>query len=230
MDIHDTELSLDKPEPGRWGTAEARERGPARQAVTDEDQSYVGVVTRAVSWVIDAVAINVAAIATGLGIELFLSIFPVRPSFASVLKPIAAAAYVVWAAAYFVVFWSWTGQTLGARLMQIRLVRRNGGRVKPARALVRWIGMNLAMIPLFAGFYPILVGRRGFPDWLAHTQVLPAPQLSIAEKGQAAMRQARQAKRRGAIPLGYEPGPSAVSDGGVPPLEAPERSSQTPLN
>jgi len=225
-----TELSLDTCEPRLWGLAEQRECGSARQAVTDEDQSYVGVVTRAVSWVIDAVAINVAAIATGLGIELFLSIFPVTPSFASVLKPIAAAAYVVWAAAYFVVFWSWTGQTLGARVMQIRLVRGKGGKVRPARAFVRWIGMNLAMIPLFAGFAPILIGRRGFPDWLAHTQVLPAPQLSIAEKGRATMRQAREAQRARAIPPGYEPTESAPSDGGAPPLEAPERSSQTPLN
>jgi len=197
-----------------------------------DDQSYVGVATRAVSWVIDAIAINVAAIATGLGAELFLSIFPVRPGFAAVLKPIAAAAYVIWAGAYFVVFWSWTGQTLGARVMQIRLVRPNEGRIKPARAVVRWIGMNLAMIPLFAGFAPILVGRRGFPDWLARTVVLPAPQLSMAEKGRATMRRAREAERgrNGAIAPGYEPRPSASGDGGASPLQAPERSSQTQGN
>jgi hypothetical protein len=113
-----------------------------------EHKRFVGVVTRATSWVLDAIAINLVAIITGLGAELIFSIFPVSPHFASVLKPIAGAIYIVWAGAYFVVFWSWTGQTLGARTMQIRLIARNGGRVKPARAVVRWVGMNLAMLQL----------------------------------------------------------------------------------
>ena len=120
----------------------------------------MGIVTRAVSWLPDAIAINVVAIATGLGAELVLSIFPVSRDLASVLKPIAGVAYIVWTGLYFVVFWSWTGQTLGARTMQIQLVSANGGRVKPARAVVRWVGMNLAMVPLFAGFAPILFKRR----------------------------------------------------------------------
>jgi uncharacterized RDD family membrane protein YckC len=166
--------------------------GPA----ADERQQFVGVVTRAVSWVIDAVVINLVAIMSGLGAELFFSIFPVSSHFASVLKPIAAVVYVVWTCAYFLVFWWWTGQTLGARMMQIRLVPARGGRVKPGRALVRWVGMNLAMIPLFLGFAPILVGRRGFPDWLAHTLVLPAPQLSIAGSRRAALRQAANDDQR----------------------------------
>ncbi|MGZ6640031.1 MAG: hypothetical protein ACXVII_45415 [Solirubrobacteraceae bacterium] len=59
-------------------------------------------------------------------------------------------------------------------------------RVKPARALMRWVGMNLAMVPLFAGYVPILFRRRGFPDWLAKTLVLGAPQLSRSAAGNAA--------------------------------------------
>jgi uncharacterized RDD family membrane protein YckC len=153
-----------------------------------EQQRFIGVVTRATSWVLDAIAINLVAIITGLGAELIFSIFPVSPHFASVLKPIAGVVYIVWAGAYFVGFWSWTGQTLGARTMQIRLIARNGGRVKPARALVRWVGMNLAMLPLFLGFAPILFGRRGFPDWLAHTDVVEARQLSLAQARMAALR------------------------------------------
>jgi len=37
------------------------------------------------------------------------------------------------------------------------------------------------MLPLFAGYAPILFRRRGFPDWLAHTLVLEAQQESLAE-------------------------------------------------
>jgi len=212
--------------------AEPQDRGPADPIVPDETRPFVGVVTRAVSWVIDAVAINVAAIVTGLGIELFLSIFPVRPSFASILKPIAAAAYVVWTCAYFVVFWSWTGQTLGARMMQIRLVAADGRRVRPPRAVVRWVGMNLAMIPLFAGFAPILVRRRGFPDWLAHTAVLAAPQLSIAERGRATIRQARddQHGHVPAMPSGYARSTPASADGGGPRTPSQPAYVDGPLN
>lgn len=172
------------------GVVEPVVGGAPVQPAPVEQKHFVGVVTRATSWVLDAIAINVVAIVTGLGAELIFSIFPVSPAFASVLKPIAGAAYIVWGAAYFVGFWSWTGQTLGARVMQIRLIPAKGGRVKPARALVRWVGMNLAMIPLFAGFAPILVGRRGFPDWLAHTEVVEARQLSLAAARMATLRAA----------------------------------------
>jgi hypothetical protein len=89
--------------------------------------------------------------------------------------------------------------------------------------------MNLAMLPLFAGFAPILVGRRGFPDWLAHTAVLTAPQLSMAEAGRAALRQAHadERARSPAIAPGSEPSASASGDGG-PPSGVCQRSSYTP--
>jgi uncharacterized RDD family membrane protein YckC len=186
----------------------------AAPAPAPDQGRFVGVVTRATSWVLDAIAINLVAIITGLGAELIFSIFPVSPHFASILKPIAGAIYIVWAGAYFVVFWSWTGQTLGARTMQIRLVAANGRRVKPARAVVRWVGMNLAMLPLFAGFAPILFGRRGFPDWLAHTDVVEARQLSLAQARMAALRGA--ANGRGGPPGGPPGGPLGGPPGGSP--------------
>lgn len=179
------------------------------QATLDEHERHVGIVTRAVSWVLDAVLINVVAIIVGIGVELFLSIFPLSPDLSSVLKPVAAVVYAFWAAAYFVVFWSSTGQTPGARLMQIRLVTAKMERLKPRRALLRWIGMNLAMVPLFAGFVPILFGRRGFPDWLAHTLVLDAPQTSLAETRRAAKRAARDTANDGRARLPREPGSSS---------------------
>jgi uncharacterized RDD family membrane protein YckC len=154
------------------------------------EESQIGLVTRGVSWVLDAVLINLVAIITGLGIELIVSIFPLSKNLSSVMKPIAGVAYAVWCGLYFIVFWSTTGQTPGARVMQIRLVTADRKRLKPYRALVRWIGMNLAMLPLFLGFAPIAFRRRGFPDWLAHTLVLDAPQLSIAQARLAANRSA----------------------------------------
>jgi uncharacterized RDD family membrane protein YckC len=168
-----------------------------------------------VSWVLDAVAINAVAIGAGLGAQLVFSIFPISTSLGSVLKPVAGAVYVVWIAAYFVLFWWWTGQTLGARVMQIRLLTATEGRVKPARGLVRWVGMNLAMLPLFLGFAPILFGRRGFPDWLAHTKVVDAPQLSLAQAATSRTGRDAQRGRTPAIARGREPSGPASGDGGA---------------
>jgi len=161
-----------------------------------------------------------------------LSIFPVSPNFASVLKPIAGIVYIVWCGLCFVLFWSWTGQTLGARTMQIRVVTTNVGRVKPARAVVRWVGMNLAMLPLFAGFAPILFGRRGFPDWLARTVVINAPQRSLAQAREATLRKARedQRPRPAVIAAGSEPNASASGDGAGSRRETREGLGHTPVD
>jgi uncharacterized RDD family membrane protein YckC len=167
------------------GAAVTTQPPPGAEPVT------VGVVTRAVSWGIDAVLINLVAIITGVGISLLVAMFPFLKQLKPLLAPLAGAAYVLWVTAYFVAFWSTTGQTPGARLMQIRLVTASHERLKPRRALLRFIGMNLAALPLFAGYVPILFKRRGFPDWLARTLVLDAPQLSLAELRRVAKRAER---------------------------------------
>ncbi len=149
------------------------------------DARGVGVATRAVSWTLDAIVINVVATLVGAGTALVLSIFPLGKHAQPAFKLVAGGVYVIWCAAYFVAFWSTTGQTIGARIMRIRLLTPARGRVRVPRALIRWIGMNLAMLPLFAGYVPILFGRRGFPDWLAHTSVIDAPQDSLAVRRRA---------------------------------------------
>jgi uncharacterized RDD family membrane protein YckC len=162
----------------------------------------VGLVTRAVSWAMDLLLINLVAIITGLGAELVTSMFPITKNLKPLFVAIAGVVYVTWAAAYFVVFWSISGQTPGARVMQVRLVTVGGGKVRPGRALVRWIGMNLAMVPLPWGFVPIPFRRLGFPDWLAHTRVIEAPGLSIAEARRGRMRGTRSRPPLAAPPPG----------------------------
>jgi uncharacterized RDD family membrane protein YckC len=197
------------------GVTKSLDRASPGDTAPDDEADFVGVVTRAVSWVVDALLINLAAIMTGLGAALVLSIFPLAKSAQPVLQAVAGAAYVLWTAAYFVAFWATTGQTPGARVMQIRLVVPAGRRVRPVRALLRWVGMNLAMLPLFAGYLPIVFGRRGFPDWLARTSVIPAPQVSLAEARQASLRAARDGSGRPPVPALPQTatGPNDASDG-----------------
>lgn len=155
-------------------------RVPRTAADQDVDRR-VGAITRAIAWIVDVLIIDLVSILTGVGVALVARVIPTFHIDQTLVQVIAGVVYVVWSAAYFVVFWATTGQTPGARVMQIRLLGPQQQRVKVARALVRWVGMQLAILPLFAGYAPLLIGRRPFPDWLAHTSVEDAPDDSIAK-------------------------------------------------
>jgi uncharacterized RDD family membrane protein YckC len=175
---------------------------PAGKAPTGttlaQDLSYVGLATRIVSFVVDAALITFVDIVVGVGAALILSLLHIPHDLRTILAVIGAALYVLGSILYFAIFWSTTGQTPGARVMQIRVVSSAGDRVKPRSAVVRCVGVLLAALPLFAGFVPILFDarRRGFQDWLAHTAVVNAPGLSIAEVSRAKQRAIREASRQ----------------------------------
>ncbi len=158
---------------------------------------YVGLITRLIAFVLDAVVINAVAILVEVGLALILSLFHLPKDLKTVIAALGGAAYVLWTIAYFVTFWSTTGQTPGARVMQIRVVTAAGGRLEARRGLRRCIGMLLAALPLFAGYALVLFDptRRGFHDRLAGTVVVEVPQLSVAEVRRAAMRAAYDSAR-----------------------------------
>jgi uncharacterized RDD family membrane protein YckC len=62
------------------------------------------------------------------------------------------------------------------RLMEIRVMGPSGEPPGVARSIVRLVGLGLAILPLFAGFLPVLVDdrRRGLHDFLAGTVVVHA--------------------------------------------------------
>lgn len=144
---------------------------------------YVGLATRAISFAIDAAVINLIATIVGVAAALILSLVHLPHGVQTVLAVIGGLAYVFWLVGYFVVFWSTTGQTPGARVMQIRVLGADAPAVKPQRALLRCAGLLVAAVPLFLGFAPVLFDdrRRAFQDWLAGTVVVDVPQLSIAQ-------------------------------------------------
>jgi uncharacterized RDD family membrane protein YckC len=136
---------------------------------------YAGIATRAVALAIDAVLSQgifiVGAALLGLAGSL---VGELRPAW--LVAFLAAAGWVLTGTTYFAGFWSVTGQTPGMRLMRIRVVARDGAPPHAARALIRVVGLVLAIIPVFAGFIPVLIDnrRRGLPDFLAGTVVVYA--------------------------------------------------------
>jgi len=130
-----------------------------------------------------------------LTIVLFMSVVGISALVASLvggLRPawpagaLLASGWFLIAGTYFVLFWSTAGQTPGMRLLRVRVRTRglDGDSPSIGRSLVRLVGLVLAIVPMFAGFIPVLFTerRRGLPDFLAGTVVVyedaPAPATS----------------------------------------------------
>jgi uncharacterized RDD family membrane protein YckC len=136
---------------------------------------YQGLVTRAIAFTIDAAVINVVAVVAAAATALVVSALSLSDQLDPVLVALGGTLFLLWSAAYFVTFWSSTGQTPGNRVMEIRVVRARDGRaLSVRRAVLRLVGLVLAALPLFAGFLPILIDdrRRGLHDMLAATVVV----------------------------------------------------------
>jgi uncharacterized RDD family membrane protein YckC len=81
---------------------------------------------------------------------------------------------VVLHAAYSIVFLGGCGQTPGKMLLDLRVVRENGGAVGYSRAGWRWVAAGIAALPLGLGFLGAFLTRekRGLHDLLAGTRVV----------------------------------------------------------
>jgi uncharacterized RDD family membrane protein YckC len=152
------------------GVPEAR---PA-PVLAQPPQTYVGLVTRALAFALDAVLLNLGALLAGVGVALVLAVVDVSDGVRPTLVGIGGVAYALWSTTWFVAFWSTTGQTPGSRVLRIRVCDRAGATIAPGRALLRFGALLLAVLPLFAGFLPILFDdrRRGLHDLLAGTVVV----------------------------------------------------------
>jgi uncharacterized RDD family membrane protein YckC len=161
-------------------------------------RDYTGLVTRAIAFGIDALIIDLAAIIVVAIVSLALNLFNLPSELDTVLAAIGAVVFVIWWAAYFVTFWSTTGQTPGARVMRFRVLAPGspGGRIGPRRALIRLGAMILAAIPLLAGYFMVLFDdrRRGLHDRLARTVVVDAPDSETPTRRMLARRQATAPK------------------------------------
>lgn len=148
---------------------------PAEHRVTAAPVPYAGVATRGVALTIDA------ALSQGLfvvGAALLGLIRSLAGDLGSdlVVAGVLSGGWGLTMACWFAGFWALTGQTPGMRLMNVRVVARDGRAPSFGRAVVRLVGLVVAIVPLFAGFLPALVDdrRRALPDFLAGTVVLYA--------------------------------------------------------
>ena len=134
---------------------------------------YAGIATRAVALAADLLVIHLFILIVGALLGLVASLVgELRPEW--LVATLVGAAWGLTVTIYFVLFWSITGQTPGMRAMRLLVVADGGTPPSFWRAFVRLMGLLLAIVPLFAGFLPVLFDskRRALPDYLAGTVVL----------------------------------------------------------
>ena len=147
-------------------------RRPAEAA-----SAFGGVATRGLALVVDLLLAHAAYLLAAGSVALIASLAgSLRPGWLA--GSIAAAAWAVVVVAYFVLFWCTTGQTPGMRLMRLRVLAGSSGAPPSVwRSLVRFVGLILAILPLFLGFVPVLFDRRrrALQDYVAGTAVVAEP-------------------------------------------------------
>ena len=134
---------------------------------------YAGVATRALGLALDVAIVHVIVFAGGAILALIASLVG-DLKLDTAARVVCAVAWAGAVATYFVTFWSTVGQTPGMRIMDVHVTTADGAVPGVGRSIVRVIGLALAIIPLFAGFLPVLVDdrRRALQDFLAGTVVL----------------------------------------------------------
>jgi uncharacterized RDD family membrane protein YckC len=149
--------------------AEQAVRRPPRT----ERPIFGGIATRALALATDgALTIVLYMSAVGLAALVASLVGELRPQW--LVGVLLASGWMLIVGTYFVLFWSAAGQTPGMRLLRVRVHGPGGDPPSIGRSLVRLVGLVLAIVPLFAGFVPVLFTerRRGLPDLLAGTVVL----------------------------------------------------------
>ncbi len=209
-DASETEATVDHDEfvhaEARAQAAAARRaRGP--EAVAPVATRYVGMATRALAFVIDVALINLVAVVVGGAVALTMSTLKFSSTLEAIVATIMGFLYIGWTFAYFVIFWSSTGQTPGNRLLQIRVVDAgHQGAIGVRRSAVRLVALAGGVMALGLGEWIALLDDRSrtFQDRVARTVVVDAPVFTASDKRrmaqQAALVEESQQEQRAGAP------------------------------
>ncbi|MFC5264740.1 RDD family protein [Kribbella qitaiheensis] len=135
---------------------------------------YAGAVSRAAAAVLD-VLIVFASFTLGLaGLDLLTTAFLNTSIKEDSSAPPATAALLIWAFCYAFGSLAITARTPGKAIVGLRVVRADGGTVRPRRAFVRVCVFPLSVLLLGLGFVLIVFQRehRALHDLIAGTAVV----------------------------------------------------------
>src|SRR5262245_22036995 len=145
---------------GRAGAADDGVEQRIRRAVgrrprAASSSAYGGLTARGIAFLVDALLVHVTFLVLAASIALLESLVE---AFHSVVLTgsLLGAGFALVVVVYFVLFWSVTGQTPGMRLMGVRVLTASGDPPSVWRSIVRFAALIVAILPLFAGFLPVL--------------------------------------------------------------------------
>ncbi len=132
---------------------------------------YAGLMARAAAGAIDLGIAGLFALATAGLLALVTSLIDLKPEW--LVGTLIGIGWQLVVGFYLVLFWTTIGQTPGMRLMGLRVADARGEPPGFGRSLLRLLGLILAIIPMFAGFLPVLIDdrRRALQDFMASTTV-----------------------------------------------------------
>src|SRR2546423_4478268 len=134
---------------------------------------FAGFVTRSLAFALDLfLIVAVFTVVSGFAALITSLVGTLRPAW--LVDTLLGGGGAILAAGYLIFFWSGAGSTPGMHLLGVRVRGPDGRPPSVARAVVRTLGTWIAIIPLFAGYLPVLFDsrRRGLPDYLAGTEVV----------------------------------------------------------
>ena len=145
--------------------------------------AYAGLQLRIVAFILDVLVIIsfgmlFAATAGGyLVVDSRINDGDLSDQALYVTVAIFVAYLCVFVPLYFVLLWSWRGQTIGMMAVHIKLLTHSGGRVSRGRSALRLLGYSASVAPLFLGLVIALFDRerRALHDHLAGTVVVEVP-------------------------------------------------------
>lgn len=152
---------------------------------------YAGLTSRLLAFILDTVIISTAIISTTWFIATTWRLLQLGPIFSEIeqqspilmnlitviTSPIFYSLItILFIATYHIFFWIIAGQTPGKGIMGLRVLARQGGKLKLGYAILRYFGYYLSIIPLGLGILWILVDDRrlAWHDRLAGTCVVYA--------------------------------------------------------
>jgi uncharacterized RDD family membrane protein YckC len=123
---------------------------------------------------VDLGVIAVFALALGGGAQLVALLLPKWVWLTTAVPAAAGAVIAVLPFAYFFITVAVTGRTVGKGLMGIRVVAKDGRKLRLVRAMLRTVAYLISLVPLFGGFLWILIDkdRRGWHDHIAGSRVV----------------------------------------------------------
>jgi uncharacterized RDD family membrane protein YckC len=126
----------------------------------------VGFFPRFIAFIIDAVILGIIQFVVGLVLG---AMGDAGATLAGILSFVISVGYILY-------FWSTTGQTIGHKVMNLRVVKTDGSALSIGTAVMRLVGFIVAEIPFFLGLLWVLwdANKQGWHDKIAGTYVVKA--------------------------------------------------------